>query len=1011
MKALHISLLNGNPVVWCEGGSLFDALEAIGFPLPRSAPLSAMTLWLPGRKSVPFPSSSLLGEAEGRGKVALVPFRTQGRSPSTFAEAAALAYRFEGSSPRGSGVLFGSSVRWFAAAMRAVRLLTAGESVLPAAARTEGVWEARWIPAPDDSAQRLLEELAASMPHVCRSIASDEQGPPDHSPRRVLAAFLGRFVDLAMRGEERRKEEAPKGRKKKTASSDAGSLHDAWREALSGADARILWSDENELSEFARALSAWRRPVEFASKAAYRFCFRLEEPEEGDDWRLVYLVQPKADPSLLLPLDALWEQTPPPKKSRKKGPAPSPLPAVRDVSAEFLLTMLGQAAALSPRVAQSLKQPAPSSIRMSSEEAFSFLGGEAQTLADAGFQMMLPRWFVKGPGERIKVKAVVKAPTMQSASGMSLESVMEFDYALSLAGETLAPEELEMLVMLKGDFVRFRGQWMKVDRESIASGLRLFSQKKETRATGRDLLMKAVGGEGALSGVSVDSAELHGWPAELLAKLVEKRSDDLPSPEGLRGVLRPYQQRGYSWLAFLKEWGLGACLADDMGLGKSVQALALVQRERERGETRPALLVCPTSVMDNWRREAEKFTPGLSVAVHWGASRARRGDFAGVAAANALVVSSYALVQRDIAFLKEVEWAGVLLDEAQNVKNPEAKQSRAVRSLRSGYRVALTGTPVENHVGDLWSLMDFLNPGLLGSASAFKRRFHTPITRDGDTEAAERLRRATAPFILRRLKSDRSIISDLPDKIETKSYCPLTKEQASLYAAVLADIDERLTNSEGIERKGLVLAALTRLKQVCNHPAHFAGDGSALTGRSGKLERLMEMLEEARESGGRTLVFTQFAEMGELMASHIREYFAEEIFLLHGGVPKKKRDEMVARFQEDAAAPHVFILSLKAGGSGINLTRADRVIHYDRWWNPAVENQATDRAYRIGQTKNVQVYKFLVAGTLEEKIDALIERKSAIAGTIIGAGENWLTELSNGELHDLLALEKEAVVE
>ena len=353
----------------------------------------------------------------------------------------------------------------------------------------------------------------------------------------------------------------------------------------------------------------------------------------------------------------------------------------------------------------------------------------------------------------------------------------------------------------------------------------------------------------------------------------------------------------------------------------------------------------------------------------------------------------------------------MLLDEAQNVKNPEAKQSRAVRSLRSGYRVALTGTPVENHVGDLWSLMDFLNPGLLGSASAFKRRFHTPITRDGDTEAAERLRRATAPFILRRLKSDRSIISDLPDKIETKSYCPLTKEQASLYAAVLADIDERLTNSEGIERKGLVLAALTRLKQVCNHPAHFAGDGSALTGRSGKLERLMEMLEEARESGGRTLVFTQFAEMGELMASHIREYFAEEIFLLHGGVPKKKRDEMVARFQEDAAAPHVFILSLKAGGSGINLTRADRVIHYDRWWNPAVENQATDRAYRIGQTKNVQVYKFLVAGTLEEKIDALIERKSAIAGTIIGAGENWLTELSDGELRDLLALEKEAVVE
>ena len=408
--------------------------------------------------------------------------------------------------------------------------------------------------------------------------------------------------------------------------------------------------------------------------------------------------------------------------------------------------------------------------------------------------------------------------------------------------------------------------------------------------------------------------------------------------------------------------------------------------------------------MDNWRREAEKFTPGLSVAVHWGASRARRGDFAGVAAANALVVSSYALVQRDIAFLKEVEWAGVLLDEAQNVKNPEAKQSRAVRSLRSGYRVALTGTPVENHVGDLWSLMDFLNPGLLGSASAFKRRFHTPITRDGDTEAAERLRRATAPFILRRLKSDRSIISDLPDKIETKSYCPLTKEQASLYAAVLADIDERLTNSEGIERKGLVLAALTRLKQVCNHPAHFAGDGSALTGRSGKLERLMEMLEEARESGGRTLIFTQFAEMGELMASHIREYFAEEIFLLHGGVPKKKRDEMVARFQEDAAPARLHPL-WKAGGSGINLTRADRSTTTGgriRPWRTRLPTEPTDRADE--KRAGVQISGRRDAGGKS----TLIERKSRLR-VIIGAGRT-----ADGTLErscDLLALEKKAVVE
>ena len=617
---------------------------------------------------------------------------------------------------------------------------------------------------------------------------------------------------------------------------------------------------------------------------------------------------------------------------------------------------------------------------------------------------------MRGAGPSPRLKPVARQSRSEGSGELSLESVVEFDYRVTIGDEELSPEELRSIVKLKTPFVKLRGRWMQVDRERLQSCARFLERMPSGSKTGRELLFSALGASGDDEDDPVRGAVLVGEFGDLLKRLADARPDPLPAPAGLNGTLREYQSRGYSWLAFLRKWRLGACLADDMGLGKTIQALALVQRERENGETRPVLLVCPTSVINNWRREAERFAPGLPVTIHHGATRRKKG-FEKLAESSAIVVSSYALLQRDAALMAPVRWAGIILDEAQNVKNPDAKQSRAVRSLEADYRIALTGTPVENHVGDLWALMDFLNPGLLGSRSSFDRRFLNPIRRSGDAEAAARLKRLTAPFILRRLKSDKAIISDLPDKIEMKTYCTLTKEQATLYAAVLADLEERLSRTEGMDRRGLVLATLLRLKQVCNHPAQFAADGSGLEGRSGKLRRLVEMLEEARETDGRTLVFTQFAEMGELLKTYLQEYFCEEVFLIHGGVARKKRDEMIARFQEDARAPHVFVLSLKAGGSGINLTRADRVIHYDRWWNPAVENQATDRAYRIGQTKNVQVFKYLVAGTLEEKIDRMIERKSAVAESVVGAGENWITELSDGELLDVVRLETEATGE
>ncbi len=395
--------------------------------------------------------------------------------------------------------------------------------------------------------------------------------------------------------------------------------------------------------------------------------------------------------------------------------------------------------------------------------------------------------------------------------------------------------------------------------------------------------------------------------------------------------------------------------------------------------------------------------------VHHGSGRKRGKAFHREAGRNAIVVSSYGTLQRDIDFLKETQWCGVVLDEAQNIKNPETRQARAARALPADYRVALTGTPVENNVGDLWSVMEFLNPGFLGSQGTFKRNFFTPIQAERDQGAAERLKRVTGPFILRRHKTDRSIISDLPEKLETKVFCSLTREQASLYASVLKEMEEALESMEGIQRRGLVLGVLSKLKQVCNHPAQFLGDNSGIAGRSGKLTRLIEMLEEVIEFGDRALVFSQFSEMGGLLQRNLQETFGREVLFLHGGVPRRQRDRMVERFQNGKGGPPVFILSLKAGGTGLNLTSANHVFHFDRWWNPAVENQATDRVFRIGQARNVQVHKFICAGTLEERVDEMIERKQEVAEQIVGTGESWLTELSNEGLKEILALSRESV--
>lgn len=876
--------------------------------------------------------------------------------------------RLDAEALRVRGVVAGESLRYWELAARLAWELLAAERFLPTLTE-EG---AAWRPDLDDEKARFLEE---AMPPACLAHALDAAtGRASTAAAALVRDYLARAVDAQVRS-------AAAG-----PSRYAATPHDAWLAALARpSPAFEAGGGERELGE---ALRAWRGRLDAASGGGLRACLRLVDPGEGEEWRLEYLLQATADPSFLVPAEDVWRRSPAARRLAKTtGSDPE----------ERLLAALAAAGRAFAPIADSMKDAAPGHAELDAAGAFKFLKEAAGGLAAAGFGVMLPHWWKAADAPRLGVKLNVRAKG--AARGAS--TWLEFDWKAALGGQALSFKELEELAAIKQPLVRVRGQWVEVDQAALAKAIAYWEGRRKTGLSVADVFAR-MREEGGLE------VEGEGWVGELLGGDGDAPVP-LPAPEGFRGTLRHYQERGFSWLAFLVDRGFGACLADDMGLGKTVQALALLLREKEAGRlTRPALLVCPTSVAGNWLKEAARFAPGLTVVLHQGSARSRTKEgFKALAEGADLVVSSYALARQDADLTAAVDWAGVVLDEAQNIKNPDAKQSRALRGLKCGFRVALTGTPVENRLAELWSIMEFLNPGYLGAYDSFARRFAAPIERFQDAEAAALLKRLARPFVLRRLKSDPKIVPDLPEKTELKVYCTLTPEQATLYRAVVKEMMSRIESAEGISRRGLVLSALTKLKQVANHPAHFLKDASALPGRSGKLERLTEMLEEALAAGDSALVFTQYREMGELLRTHLRGALLEETLFLHGGLPAAERGALVERFERGAA--RLFVLTLKAGGTGLNLPRASRVFHFDRWWNPAVETQATDRAYRIGQTRNVVVHKLLCAGTVEEGIDSMIESKRALAETVLGGGESWLTELSNADLRALFELRDEAV--
>jgi SNF2 family DNA or RNA helicase len=750
---------------------------------------------------------------------------------------------------------------------------------------------------------------------------------------------------------------------------------------------------------FGEVVRGWALPVRHYLASPHRLALRLEPPptveaarDTGDlaspDWTLSFHLQPKDQPDLLWAATEVWE-------------AP-PHPGMPDT----LHAGLSQAAGVYPPLATVLDDPYPTGLKLTIGEAVEFLENHSTELSERGFGVLVPTWWKS----RAKLKTKLAFKQEEGSGLFGLNTLVDFDWQLAVGDKTLSYDEFMTLAQSKTSLVQVRGEWMQVDADEVQAALKLVQrhQKSKGKLALRDALGLALSGPTEWEGLEVEAVKVDGWLEDLSQQLTGRQPlKRIPQPQSFVGQLRPYQLNGLSWLNFMRQYGFGACLADDMGLGKTIMLLALLTRDLDENKfTKPVILICPTTVVNNWVREAEKFAPQLKSYAHHGPGRFKKEDFAKAARDNHLVITSYALLPRDAGFINSVEWGGVVLDEAHNVKNPSAKQSQAVRELTASYRVALTGTPVENRLQDLWSIMHFLNPGYLGSAESFQRNFAGPIERAQDARAATRLRTLTGPFILRRLKTDKTIIRDLPPKNEMKEFCGLTKEQAALYRAVTQESLRQIAESDGIRRRGIILATLTKLKQVCNHPRHLLGDQSVLKHRSGKLNRLTEMLEQALAEEDHVLIFTQYAEMGELLYQHLGDTFGSTQFL-YGGTPARKRAEMIDRFQNGEA--RLFVLSLKAGGAGINLTRANRVFHYDRWWNPAVENQATDRAFRIGQTQRVQVHKFICRGTLEERVDDLITRKTALAEQIVGSGEEWLTELTTEELRDLLILRQDAI--
>ncbi len=876
--------------------------------------------------------------------------------------------------------------------------VAARQTVLPA---IRGM-RSRWVAALDRADVRRLANLAEAVPPAASCM--DGAGPHDTFARR----FFDDAVDLIVR-----EAVTTKLTRLHAARGVFVDVHSAWLASLRSRNPAIRWRSPEEVAEFAAVLAEWQSPVATSAASSVRLGFRIADPlgaaGETPVWRLTPVI--------------VGGKRAVPISRRTLAPL-----SARDRAG--LLLALGQASVLCPLLAEDGAGHGDA-VTLDASEVGLFLRESAPLLKAAGFWVFSPAWWTPArciagrggemDGTRLRIRAVSARFASGGKGFFSLDALVHVKWEIVLGDVRLNEEDVEKILSGGQELVRRRSRWVYADRARLTTAVKRLKELNAGPVTIRRLVHLAAGGfisaDGSIE-ADVSRVERHAAFAKLVGSLRNGSGVEPVAPAAdFRGELRPYQTRGLSWLAFLAQWGFGACLADDMGLGKTIEAIALFLHVRNLGWRRPILVVCPMSIMTKWQRELSRFAPGLSTWIFHGPDRPTGPAFARQAEGWDVVVTSYQLLCRDFASISSVAWGIVVIDEAQNIKNADTRKSRAARKLSADWRLALTGTPVENGVGDLWAIMDFLNPGLLPGRSRFNEAFLRPIQMGTDPAARETLRRITGPFILRRLKTDPDIVADLPPRVEEKVYCPLTQEQAELYAAETKELARLLASSSGSTRRGNVLGLLTRLKQICNHPEHYFGHESPSAeeasvdplpaARSGKLRRFDELLDDILAAGECALVFTQYVVMGRLLQRHLRIRLGQDIPFLHGGTRLRDRDAMVARFQRPDGPP-VFIVSIKAGGTGLDLTRANHVFHFDRWWNPAVENQATDRAHRIGQKRTVFVHTLICEGTLESRIDDLITGKTELARQIVGSGDSWLAGLSDDKLREILSLSASA---
>ena len=843
--------------------------------------------------------------------------------------------------------------------------------------------------------EKSLKEFAKAMPLLSRCFDGEI-----YEPEEILRHFAGQMVNEIVQN-------TPFSQKIK------GSVEDTFiRNCLEQNPSFI--KDETSWREW----KPWRDRLTqtvIESDTSFTLGFKLyppDGPEPGTNrkWFIQWLAISNKDPSYMLPLEEYWRMN----SSQKKVQAEL-------LGANFeeqLLLQLSHAARIYPAIWSGLKDDHPSGIYCTEEDTVAFLKEWAFVLEDSGFKVILPSFLTPQGRKRIKLKlrARKKSSSLSESSEagkfFGLNQILDYDFQLSLGDQAINKAEWQNLIKAKSELVFFRGEWILLNKDEIESMVQFLQsdQQKEGQLTLGELL-KIESKENLLVPVEI---EYDDSLKEVVNVLSQRQFTIKNPPSCLQANLREYQKRGFSWLYFMERLGLGALLADDMGLGKTLQVISHIAAVLEEGQNPSlTLLVVPTSVIGSWKKEIARFAPDIRIMVHHGPSRIRKEkEFKDACRDVHAVLTSFATARVDAKIISSIEWTRVVVDEAQNIKNPKASQTKVIYRLNTKARFALTGTPIENRLSDLWSIFNFLNPGYLGNLSTFRKNFEIPISCYNNSEKLEQIKKLTRPFILRRVKTDKNIIKDLPEKMEQKVYCHLTKEQASLYQTVVKQAEEAIKFKQGIDRKGLIFSVLMQLKQICNHPAQFLKDGSEFSrNRSHKLDRVASMIEEVIQEGESALVFTQFKECGAQLERFFKKECRINTYFLHGEITRKKRERMIEEFQSPDAEPSIFILTLKAGGVGITLTRANHVFHFDRWWNPAVENQATDRAYRIGQKKNVFIHKMVSIGTLEERIDQMLEEKAQLARSITTPDESWLTELDDNAFRELIRLSRDAVLE